>query len=501
MKNKKLIWTFAICLALIAISVVGKTFQNDTFFTIPTGNYILENGVNDVEPFTWHENLKFTKLRWCFDATVALVYRMAGFTGLYVLTVLIAIAIAISLFITLVKSKTNPSISFLITAFMILCSAGCLACRGQITSYLFFILEMYSINKLVETGKKKYSVYLIIISFLILGFHSSVWLAYYIFYLPYIAEWLMCKFKIKKVFEDTGKIIVEEKDSKIMKLLFITMGIAILTGFCTPLGLSPFTYMFKVIGGYSSKIIIELQKQTIFRTYQLYLTLGAVIGLLALTKTKIRITDIFFITGFMIMSRLAIRNMHIVLWVIAFPIARLITDFIETYNKKELFGKFEEKLNKSISFCIIVFLISVICAVTNYRSIYKQPYVDENKYPIEAAEYIKANLDLENIKIYNHFNNGSYLELKGIPTFIDSRSEVYCPEFNKGVSILEDMANFDIYNTTQPDFMVEKYGITHFLVQKNNVNASIMDNQKEKYKMIYTDDYYSIFEVINNKEA
>lgn len=138
MKNKKLIYILTICVVLITISIVHKTFENDTFFTIPTGNYILENGVDDVEPFTWNENLKFTKLRWGFDVLVASTYNLFGFTGLYVFTIIMSCLIGASLFITLVKRKNNPVVSFLITIITMIFMKECLKCRRS-NNVLFII--------------------------------------------------------------------------------------------------------------------------------------------------------------------------------------------------------------------------------------------------------------------------------------------------------------------------------------------------------------------------
>ena len=45
------------------------------------------------------------------------------------------------------------------------------------------------------------------------------------------------------------------------------------------------------------------------------------------------------------------------------------------------------------------------------------------------------------MKIFNHFNFGSYLEYKNIPVFIDSRSGMYTEEFNEGCTILKDWMN------------------------------------------------------------
>ena len=206
-------------------------------------------------------------------------------------------------------------------------------------SYLLFALEMYSIEMLLETGKKKYSVYLVLISFGLLTFHSSVWLAHYIFYAPYILEIILNKIKINNIIEKTGRFELVQRNKETIKLLFITIGISLFTGLCTPLKLSPFTYMFKVIGGYSSEIILELQKQTIGTTTELIYVIVIVFGLLSITKTKIKLTDMCLIIGLIIMSKLAVRNMYIALMVFPYPIARLITNLINTYDKKEIFDK------------------------------------------------------------------------------------------------------------------------------------------------------------------
>ena len=493
MKNKKLLIVLSICIAILTATSIHKTLENDTFFTIPTGNYILQHGVDEVEPFTWHNNLKFTKLRWGFDVLVASIFNIFGFTGLYMFVIVLSIIIGISLFITLVKRKNNPIVAFLITVITIVCMKECLKCRGQIMSYLFFILEIYSIQMLLETGKKKYSVYLVLISFSILIFHSSVWLAHFIFYIPYIVEWILNKINIHIVFEKTGKIELEERDSKVIKQLFITMGIVIVTGFLTPLKLTPFTYMFKVIGGFSSKIILELQKQKISETYELLAIIIGVCGILSITKTKIKFTDVCLIVGLIIMSTLAVRNMYIALVVLAFPICSLITSYIKEFNKEQVFEKIAESINKNYCILTIILLVSVAFSINNYKDIYEEQYVDESGYPVQASEYILSNIDMSKMKLYNHFNFGSYLEFKGIPTFMDSRSEVYCEEFNN-VQILKDFAKFDLDLELTADDMVEKYGITHFIFTANNANINKMKN-KTKYNLVYDDEKFVIFEV------
>ena len=52
-KSKKLTIIFSIIVAIATIGFVRKEFQNDTFFNITIGKYILENGIDMQEQFSW----------------------------------------------------------------------------------------------------------------------------------------------------------------------------------------------------------------------------------------------------------------------------------------------------------------------------------------------------------------------------------------------------------------------------------------------------------------
>lgn len=58
-KQKIRLNTMAIILIIIlCIGISPKTLQNDTYYTIKIGEYVLENGITMVDPFSWHENLE-----------------------------------------------------------------------------------------------------------------------------------------------------------------------------------------------------------------------------------------------------------------------------------------------------------------------------------------------------------------------------------------------------------------------------------------------------------
>ena len=97
--------------------------------------------------------------------------------------------------------------------------------------------------------------------------------------------------------------------------------------------------------------------------------------------------------------------------------------------------------------------------------------------------------------IFNHFNFGSYLEFKGIPVFIDSRSGIYYEEFNN-TSILKKYFDSAICENVSYKEIFEKYNITHALLYKYEIiNTYISDD--EDYNKIFEDKYFVLYEKVN----
>ena len=171
---------------------------------------------------------------------------------------------------------------------------------------------------------------------------------------------------------------------------------------------------------------------------------------------------------------------------------RLINEFLKENNVYEISIS---KKNKIIIYSILCVIFTLLLTQKITENLRKE-YIDLATYPVEASEYIIDNLDLENIKIYNGFNYGSYLEFRGIKSFIDSRSGMFCEEFNEGVTILEDF-NKIFSGTFKYNQIFEKYGITHVLLYVNELLSEYM-KQDSKWNEIYQDDCFVIFEKVNN---
>ena len=128
----------------------------------------------------------------------------------------------------------------------------------------------------------------------------------------------------------------------------------------------------------------------------------------------------------------------------------------------------------------------------NYR-VKKEPYVDSEAYPVKATKYIKENLDVKNIRLFNEYNYGSYLLLNDIPVFIDSRADLYTKQFSGFDYDIFDDFEF-MMGSYQEKF--EFYKITHVITRKEDSNFYTILNNDKNYKILYEDDNFAVYEKI-----
>lgn len=486
MKNKNVIIHLVQILIIILVmcSSVSKEFQNDTFFTIAIGERILENGIEIEEKLVWHEGLEYTNSRWLFDLMISIINRHFGYAGIYVFVMMITTLCGVLLYFIINKITHKKIISFISVIVIMNLSKNVFVARAQVISFFVFIIQFYAIEKLLETNKNRYFILLIMLVVLLANMHASVFPMYFVIYLPYIVEYILTLLKLNI----SDKLIIEKKYIKKVLIAFV---LGVLLGFCTPKGISPYTDMVKVMEGVSISFISELQTIDINEEFYLWVSIIFCMAIMIFTKTKIRVTDAFFILGFALMALSTYRCVFFFYLISGICIIRIINDFLE-YN--DVSFKFINKKIQMIFICLLYIYI-VICSVNTLFDHLKDDYVDYSDYPVNATEYILNNLDISEMKIFNHFNYGSYLEFKGIKSFIDSRSGIFTEEFNPGTTILTDWLGVT-KGEIHYKYIFKKYDITHALLYKNELISVYIENDPE-WKLIYQDGSFLLYEKIN----
>lgn len=541
-------------IVLFCFALTPKTLQNDTYYTIAIGEYIMENGIDMQDPFSWHEDLPYTYPHWLYDVGTYLVFEageaigIGGFTAIYIATVILAITLGIVVYYAMNKICKNQLVSFFITLGVMYLLKSFICARAQLVTYILFVLTILFIEQFIETKKKRYIVYLIIIPIIIANVHCAVWPFYFILYLPYIAEYIIAmltgsnlyykiaiksnKRKVKKltlknkdqekIDAITQKIETLQKESeefeakqrrrreqpykiilkkeKCIKYLILVMIICIFTGLLTPLGDTPYTYLPKTMQGNTMENISEHLPLTLIDDIKTMVVIVLFLLILIFTDTKIKLRDLFMIAGLVLMAFMSRRQISMFVLIGGFVFAKLLVALIDKYDK----GGAEQAVNAITTIWgkIITILLAILVAFTLYRGKINNPIVSTSSYPVKACDYILENIDVENMRIFNEYNYGSYLLYRGIPVFIDSRADLYTPEFNGTKNEEGEYEGRDIFtdyiNTTNIARYYEntfkEYDITHVLVRKNTKLNMLLSRDKEHYKELYSDDNFIFYE-------
>ena len=389
----------------------------------------------------------------------------------------------------------------------------------------------------LSSHKKRYAFYLIIIPLLIANLHCAVFPFYFVLYLPYIAEFLwvslvdtdldqrllyvfnriLRKITKKEKFDETAekikfniserirkrKILREEpykikvQKDKWIFILLIIMIIAMGTGLINPAGNGAYTYLYKTYQGNTTGSINEHLPLTLIENREYLFAIILFLSLLIFTDTKIKLADLFMLLGLTYLSFKSRRQVSMFAILCSPILAKMISAMFEKYD----ITLCKKIRNFSVSICGFVIVVSlfVIVSVKMVKPTMRAEYVSKSSYPVEASTWMLENLDVQNIKIYNEYNYGSYLLYQDVKVFIDSRADLYTPEFNEnkeeeieGRDIFSDAINIASIGVDYKKKFKE-YGVTHTILYENSKLAMILENDSD-YKLIYNEGNFKIFE-------
>ena len=534
-----------ICISIFVIGIVERTLQNDTYYTITLGKYILNNGIDMMEHFSWHQGLIYTYPHWLYDVFMYITYNTFGFVGIYGSSIVLGIILGISIYYVLSKTSKNNLISFFVALLVVYLGKHFITARAQLVTFILFIWTMYFIEMFLDTKKKRYAIGLILIPIAIANIHAAVFPFYFILFLPYIGEYIIALLKenidlptllflksdkieikklsnkkeltekeIKKLEQLTKRVEVNEKriekkkqlvkarkgkEYKIIinrrenvKWLIIIMVICAFTGLLTPIGDTPYTYLIHTMQGNTTGNISEHLPMVLAQTSHAIIIISLYLILLAFTKSRVRLSDLFLNFGLITLAFMSRRQMSMVYFVGAIAFNNIVCNFIETYTKEEQVEEIK-KVFVSWKGQLIAYTLVVLVTASLLFSTRNDKIINENSYPVKACDYILENLDVNNIKIFNDYNYGSYLMYRGIPVFIDSRADVYDPKFN-GLKddIFQDYIKTNGLNKYYEDTF-EHYGITHVISYANSKLALYLSHDYD-YKELYKDKNFVIYE-------
>lgn len=541
----------AILLIIYCISMAPKGLQNDTFYTIKVGEYIAQNGIGNLttDPFSWHE-LPYTFPHWLYDLSIFGIYSLGGMTEIYISTIILTCILGLSIYFTSNKISKNAPVSALITFIAMYLLQPYLAARAQIVTFSLMVLTIYLIEKFLENAKKRYAVGLVALSLLIVNLHMAVWPFFFVLFIPYFFEYvvslniftfdLILKAKIlwqryrakdgyeKRIAELKEKIEqnkqkraeIQKNPYKIrvtrndnIKKLFWVVVICACMGIFTPTGLTtPYTYLYKTMSGNTMQVINEHLPLDLASNQDFVAFFVMFIVVLTFIDIKIDLKHLCYYLGILYLALNARRQVSMFLVICTPILAKLIGEIFEKYAPK-----LQEDLIKIITNFygkVIFATIVIIISIQEFKPKLNEQYYTNQDYPIYAAEWIKENLDYKNIKLFNEYNYGSYLIYEGIPVMIDSRCDLYTPQYNTKTGNPADGQDIfmDVQNVATGDAkyneVFDQYGITHVITYSDSSLNKKLKSDSD-YKKIYPttleqkmqDDRFVIYEKIEKDES
>lgn len=467
--NKKLyiiIYNLIMIFSILCAFTFGLCFKttNDGLWHIKVGEYIIKNRsipYNDI--FSWYGislKLKWISHEWLFGIIVYLIYSIKKFSSIGVFLGIINVINSILVYYFAKIRCNNKWISLFCMNFYIaiICFEIGVSLRPSILSVSVILILC------VLLEKKKYLLALII---LVVGvnLHGGI----YPVYLVIFAYYSLNRYKY-----------------------FIMAILSVL--------INPYTYnlYFYTINS-MKELSLErkfIQEWSFTQIYSLKL---ALLILLISTFTyafgKIKLKDMMFSGAFILLSLGSYRHI-IFLPVIVMP---LMSPYFSTVTKN-LFQEIKyNKIKRYLTYCITIGLFQILIFANLLFFIdlsckrFPMIYLDNSKYPVYACEYINKHTYIKSSHLLSNYNDSPYLIFKGVPTFVDSRADLFMPSYNKGINAFSDYANA-YTNFGQTQKFIKKYKINYILTNKLDQVYYVFKDYKN-LSIIYKDKNYCIFKV------
>lgn len=450
--------------------------QTDTYWLINTGKYIAHNGLPYIEPFTIHEGLSLVVQQWLSTIIFYAGYKVGGVLGVHLLSMFMyAVIVFMAYRLALQLAEGKRVIAAYLAIFMGVCLSIYMVPRPQIFSLSAFICQIYLLEFYIRDPRRRGLIVagLSFLSLLLINIHAAMWPVFFLLLLPYLIDGF--RFKLGKI-EGQGYPTAS---------LIAGFLVAFVAGFVNPYGHRAVTYLFKSYGdSYINAWIAEMSspnfKDALGIIVFLIVLVVGLIYLLAQGKTRLRYGLITIGTLYMGLSSLRSFSLFIIFGIV----------FLAYYLKdKNVSNAMPAKRRMAI--LAIVISITAVIRITN---VLRAGPIEEGHKPETSVLYIKNHLDLKQIRLFNSFNAGGYIEFAGIKAFIDTRAEVFTKKLNCRADILKDYCDVKTGKLHYGEF-ADKYSFTHFLVHTDieSLLYNYLQNDID-YRLLFQDGKYVLFE-------
>lgn len=446
--------------------LVQRVLNNDIWFLLASGRYVLSHGFPVTEPLTMHEGLNFVMQQWLSAVIFQTAFASWGEAGLFAVVSLMYALIILAIFLLAMRVSGNSFfLSYLVTTASALWAYLFMTTRPYVFSALVFVLEMYLVETAMRTGKKGLLAFLPLLSVLLVNLHAAMWPMFLVLLLPYLAESLVQVVKLKS------------GSARSFDLALILAGLlSVASALVNPYGWKAMTYLFRSYGYPEiSKYISEMLPLNINEAAgKIYFSAIALVWLLyglAGLKT-VRLRYLFLLTGLSYLCVSSLRNGLLFSVLGFFSLAetwaswqphlptRLMT--IPDVAARPFFSR--RLLRGMIAALLILLLVMSLHLLT--RKV--KPEVPGYTQLFAVLDQVKADAETRPLVLYTGYNNGGHAEFIGLKPYLDPRAEVFVRANNGRKEIMAEFVYLQTGKTHYRDF-IDRYQFTDLVLGQEDV--------------------------------
>ena len=451
--------------------------DNDIWFLLNSGRYVLQYGIPTLEPFALHENMRFVMQQWLSCVAFWSVYSRLGAAGLLALVFLVyASIVAVAYRLAALLSGGNFAAAW-IAAFL----TSALLCVFMITRPVIFtlfilILELYLCERFIASRKAALLLPLPLLSALLVNLHAAMWPVQFVLLLPYIVD----SFRFK-----AGLI---EGQGYPKKILFPAFAAMFAAGFLNPYGFRAMSYLFRSYGYAQINQVMEMLPANINNTLG-KLIFGTLFLIAAIyvfyRKGETRLRFALLTAGTAVLALSSTRSFTLFILCSLFPLSYYLKGVSIPEHKMK-----RTNSTRWLRTALSVILAGMLIYVLGGRI---ASFVKTESYPAcaQAVDYLNTSEDRGRMRLYTGYNDGGYAEYMGLKPYIDPRAEVFVEKNNGIADIMQEYYSLQTGGIFYKD-VLEKYGFTHLLISDGDILSTYLPHD-EDYTLVYSDGAYAVY--------
>lgn len=454
------------------------SLDNDFYFLYPTGEYILNNGFPHTDILSMHTGMNIVVQQWLSSVIFYLVYSKLGKIGLFALIYLVYAGICYFTYRLNILITKNELVSLVLAAISnILIYKPFIVTRPQTFTFLVLLIEIYILEKYVQTKKISYLIGIPVLSLLLINLHASMWPMLFVFMLPFIAGAIPVKIK---------NVIELKAEGNILHLLG-ALAIGAAMGFINPYGMSNVFYLLSSYGDNQlADTILEMLPSDIGSTSGKIL-FGVIIlmGLIGFfyKKSSITVRHLCLLLGTLLLALLH-RKGVLYFYIYGISAFSCVLKDLEIEIPSKIRSKITGRVQTLLFVMLVIFTVG-LCGINLKKSIDFMPASMAHYDRLDEVSEI-LNKSSEPVVLYTNFGDGQYMEYKGFRPYIDGRAELFLQQNNGEFDYYGEYYQLRTAHMYYRDF-TDKYQFNYLLVNGSSDRYLLMS-------LLYDEDFELAYE-------